>query len=296
MKPLPPLVLLTLVCLASSCSKRSTHAAAASGSAAAETPAASYCLPASSAWSEDEYTQWMTRAELQFFQEQNPRGQYFAHVEGRNNASLSEFRAVRKPLPSEQYVEAAVFWGLNDKDVFDTELRLLRAGFVRKSMQVFVDASGAALHQLVWLKPIGTPPAPPQDANPGPLEPPPANPIAIATDTADTADTATATATATADTADTSPAVEPTTPAPTDASPPEAKPPVALVVPRKEARPAAEPEAAGPKKFVTYTVVQGDVVEKIARRYHTTVEAILAANNLKNDSLQIGQKLKIPKK
>jgi len=282
MKPLPPLVLLTLVCLASSCSKHQTHAAAAGGSTAGETPAASYCLPASTAWAEDEYTQWMTRAELQFFQEQNPRGEYFAHVEGRNNAGLSEFRAVRKPLPTEQYVEAAVFWGLNDKDVFDTELRLLRSGFVRKSMQVFVDASGSALHQLVWLKPVGTPPAPTQEATPSPPEPLPMD------------------ARVAADPPDTTPAAEPATAPVADAAVPEDKPPVAVVVPRSASRnpprSAAEPEAANPRKFTTYTVVQGDVMEKIARRQHTTVEAILAANNLKNDSLQIGQKLKIPKK
>ena len=103
-----------------------------------------------------------------------------------------------------------------------------------------------------------------------------------------------------ADPPDTAPAAEPATPAPADATPPEDKPPVAVVVPRNASRnpprSAADPEAANPKKFVTYTVVQGDVMEKIARRHHTTVEAILQANSLKNDSLQIGQKLKIPKK
>jgi len=43
-------------------------------------------------------------------------------------------------------------------------------------------------------------------------------------------------------------------------------------------------------------VVSGDVLEKIAKRHHTTAEAIMAANNLANDNLSIGQKLRIPKK
>lgn len=281
MKPLLPAVLLTLACLASSCSKHPTRTPA-TGPAAGETPAASYCLPASTAWADDEYTQWMTRAELQYFQDQAPTGQYFAHVEGRNNAGLCEFRAVRKPLVAEQYAAAEVCWGLSDNEVFDTELRLLRAGFVRKSMQVFVSASGVALHQLVWLKPVGAPPAPaPQTAASSPPEPPPPPSVDE---------------TAGLDHPATPPAAEPEATPAADTSPPEVKPPAARVAPPTESRSGAERAVAGPKKFTTYTVVQGDVVEKIARRQHTTVEAILAANNLKNDSLQIGQKLKIPKK
>jgi len=285
MKPLFPLVLFTLACLASSCGKRQTHPPA-SGPVTGETPAAGYCLPASTAWSEEEYTQWMTRAELQYFQDQAPQGHYFAHVEGRNNAGLCEYRAVRKPLPADQYVEAAVFWGLSDKEVFDAELDLLRRGFVRKSMQVFVNASGVALHQLVWLKPVGTPAPAPQTAASIPPEPVPADESSGLDHPA------------------TAVAAEPETAPTADISPPEVKPPTARVVPpaesaaesRVESRAATERDAASPKKFTTYTVVQGDVMEKIARRQHTTVEAILAANNLKNDSLQIGQKLKIPKK
>jgi LysM repeat protein len=44
-----------------------------------------------------------------------------------------------------------------------------------------------------------------------------------------------------------------------------------------------------------YTVVKGDTLTKIAKRYHTTTSAIMAANNLTNAGrLSIGQKLHIP--
>jgi LysM repeat protein len=44
-----------------------------------------------------------------------------------------------------------------------------------------------------------------------------------------------------------------------------------------------------------YTVVKGDTLTKIARRYHTTTSAIIAANNISNASrLSIGEKLHIP--
>jgi LysM repeat protein len=44
-----------------------------------------------------------------------------------------------------------------------------------------------------------------------------------------------------------------------------------------------------------YTVMRGDTLTKIAKRYHTTTNAIMAANNLTNAGrLSIGQKLHIP--
>ena len=43
-----------------------------------------------------------------------------------------------------------------------------------------------------------------------------------------------------------------------------------------------------------YTVQRGDTLSSIARRYATTVAAIRAANNLRNDTIYIGQRLLIP--
>ncbi len=45
---------------------------------------------------------------------------------------------------------------------------------------------------------------------------------------------------------------------------------------------------------IPYTVVQGDTLSKIARNYHTTVQALVDANHLANDKLQIGQLLQVP--
>ena len=44
----------------------------------------------------------------------------------------------------------------------------------------------------------------------------------------------------------------------------------------------------------TYTVVGGDSLYKISRVFHTTVDFLMKANNLKGYSLNIGQKLKVP--
>ena len=46
---------------------------------------------------------------------------------------------------------------------------------------------------------------------------------------------------------------------------------------------------------IIYSVKSGDNLIKIASEFHTTVKAIRAANNLKTDSIRVGQKLTIPK-
>ncbi len=60
-----------------------------------------------------------------------------------------------------------------------------------------------------------------------------------------------------------------------------------------------EPDLHPPEKeekWVEVTVKSGDVLEKIAKSNGTTVDAIMRANNLRNDRLKIGQVLRIPLK
>ena len=49
------------------------------------------------------------------------------------------------------------------------------------------------------------------------------------------------------------------------------------------------------KEYIIYTVVKGDTLYSIARKYKTTVNELVKINNIKNkDLIYIGQKLKIP--
>ena len=48
-----------------------------------------------------------------------------------------------------------------------------------------------------------------------------------------------------------------------------------------------------PDKTVNYEVVAGDVLAKIAKKFNTTVDLIKVRNNLKSDTIRLGQKLSI---
>ncbi len=66
----------------------------------------------------------------------------------------------------------------------------------------------------------------------------------------------------------------------------------------KHAVPAAKTSPAASSKTAsvagTYVVKKGDILTRIAYRHKTTVAAIMKENNLRNDRISIGQKLRIP--
>lgn len=107
----------------------------------------------SGAVSDSEYSQWMSKADLRIIHENNKQGDYFACIEGRNNGGMLEYRHVTRPFPSDKFAEWAVFWGLSSDEFYQIDLKMLRAGFKRENTQVFEDATGAAYHQVVWIKP-----------------------------------------------------------------------------------------------------------------------------------------------
>ncbi|MDQ7849130.1 MAG: M23 family metallopeptidase [Armatimonadota bacterium] len=76
-------------------------------------------------------------------------------------------------------------------------------------------------------------------------------------------------------------------------------PAVAASAPRRPARPAAASTprrpATGPGAAVAYRVQPGDTLFSLARRYRTSVDAIVAANGLPSaDRLRVGQQLVLP--
>jgi LysM repeat protein len=52
--------------------------------------------------------------------------------------------------------------------------------------------------------------------------------------------------------------------------------------------------AVGSNGEIMYTVVSGDTLTTIAKKYHTTASALRSYNSLTTDNIKVGQKLKIP--
>ena len=110
--------------------------------------------PSSLSFGESEFSPWMSKAQQQIAQDNKPATHYFAYTEGRNHGGLQEYRHVLKPFPKDKFAEWAVYWGLSSNEFYQLELKMLRAGFVRESLQVYTDSQGAAFHQVVWLRPL----------------------------------------------------------------------------------------------------------------------------------------------
>lgn len=98
------------------------------------------------------------------------------------------------------------------------------------------------------------------------------------------------------------PTPKPQAPAPVATSVPPPPPPITLTPTQTATLPAIPPATPTatrsatliPSRGIIYVVRAGDTLYSIARRYGTTVEAIMAANRLTNYNISIGQQLVIP--
>lgn len=295
MKFCVPFLIFVGACCVVSCDSRNSGGGSGSGEI-------------SKKWKEDDFTPWMSRAELQVMQENHPEGQYFTYVEGRVNGGLAEYRAVSKAFESDLYSHWAVFWGLDENELFQQELKLLNAGFAKKERQVFLDSTGKALHQMVWIRHRNDTVEP---------DPPRSSPVSSLSflesdDGAKTVESTSEVEQAAKEPAPLIPVeeakdLEISTPAssPEDVPQPaeagdapvqqpviEAEPPAAEPVMQDEDVSEAMPEAATD----IHVVRAGDTLGKIARERKTTVGEIQSLNGLKSDLLRVGQKLKVPVK
>jgi len=64
------------------------------------------------------------------------------------------------------------------------------------------------------------------------------------------------------------------------------------IVVKKEVKPLPPPES----EYTVYIVQRGDYLAKISKKYNVTINSIKRLNNLKDDNIRIGQKLKLPGK
>jgi LysM repeat protein len=264
------------------------------------------------------------------------KGKFYSEVEGRLQGSTNQYRAITGKLDDEKYRACTAIWGLTEEELYDTELTYLRAGFERNQSQTFTDSSGTAIHQLVMLCPLDTasPDIPPITSL-GPPPPGIVDAIEDAPDGTDDAEDAATIAPETGLTDLAFEVIEDTemageslvTPPVVETDPgigtktteiaeeveissdgPEVMeitpdPPipeeseVAEVVEEPEPDPVVEEPEPEPEPVpITYTVVSGDTLSSIARRYKVTISAIKKENGLRSDMIRLKQVLKIPTK
>ncbi|MBK1832825.1 LysM peptidoglycan-binding domain-containing protein [Roseibacillus ishigakijimensis] len=112
-------------------------------------------------WQERDFTPWGSRAELQVLMESNRDEFFFAAVQGRNQEGFNEYRAVRRPFDDPDYDRWAVFWELDNDQLFEAESKLLRLGFEKHYRQAFADKDGITRTQIIYLRPAAHSETPP---------------------------------------------------------------------------------------------------------------------------------------
>lgn len=226
----------------------------------------------SGAFLETEFSLWMSRAELQVLHGKVPPDQYLARVEGRHHLGRAEYRAAVRAFPGNEFEQWAVFWGINEEELFQCEMQLLEEGFTRAEMQSFKDASDKILNQIVWLLPLSRGSSSPI------VSPPAATPAAAVVQPEDevllTGD----------------PAQGDLLQEEVDVAPKEAR----------SERLAQDDDRLltdqSPAHQAIHLVRPGDTLGAIARRYKVSVADLKKANGLRTDLIRVGQKLPIPEK
>ena len=105
------------------------------------------------AFAADDFSPWMSKADLQLVFDALKQGDHFAYVEGRNNGGFHQYRHVTLAFTGPEHSEWGAFWGLTQEQFYKVDLKMLKSGYIRKHLQVFEDGAGYAHHQGLWLKP-----------------------------------------------------------------------------------------------------------------------------------------------
>jgi len=116
----------------------------------------SYSVCTNGDFTEAEFSDWVPITDMQLTFDNpdiRPKGTYWAYMEGRNNNGLDEYRWVQKDFPKQLYSRFEIRSAQCKQQFLANGLRLRKEGYDRVSLQVFIDGSGQAMHQSLWLKP-----------------------------------------------------------------------------------------------------------------------------------------------
>jgi hypothetical protein len=116
-------------------------------------PSSGYSSEKAGHYSENEFSEWMSKADVQMAYEKRAEGTFFVYAEGRSNGGCHQYRYVSQPFPNEEFSEWASYWGMTPDEFYRIDVKMQRTGFKRANLQVFEDKAGNAYYQSLWMKP-----------------------------------------------------------------------------------------------------------------------------------------------
>lgn len=114
------------------------------GKASSVPPSAGYSSEKAGHYSENEFSEWMSKADVQIAYEKRAEGTFFAYAEGRSNAGFHQYRYVSQPFPKDQFREWASYWGMTADEFYRIDIKMQKLGFQRSNLHVFEDKAGNA--------------------------------------------------------------------------------------------------------------------------------------------------------
>ena len=106
---------------------------------------------------ESEFSKWTFGPDMQMKFDSLPTDKYWAYQEGRNYKGTWQIRWVEKTFPRDKYSTWSARCLVPAATFYDFDVKKQKQGYERISLQVFIDASGNAMHQGIWIKPLDSP-------------------------------------------------------------------------------------------------------------------------------------------
>ncbi len=100
---------------------------------------------------ESEFSEWHLVSDMQRIFDEVPKEFYWAYQEGRNYKGVAQIRWIQRERPESNFKGYHISGMMTHDEFYSYDMRMHESGYERVSMQVFVDASGVARHQAVWV-------------------------------------------------------------------------------------------------------------------------------------------------
>jgi len=103
---------------------------------------------------EEEFSEWFDTLDTQLrCNELNGSTTCWRKLEGRNHNGISQFRWISEDRPLGEYFKFGILWNSTVDEYSDEGKEWHLKGYERISLNVFIDASGTARYQAIWIYP-----------------------------------------------------------------------------------------------------------------------------------------------